>query len=184
MGHYVSPPHRQRHSLLLLCCVTVIFFAFLRWSLGTRPLARWGRNAGSRWQAAGIGEPRPVLHWSSLFGVRFSAFVMHAILNTHIRTNEHEADNVRPERQPAAWTAFRAGCHSPRPSISQDESGAPSKEWISSFDHPRGRKSIHRRGCAGKAETCSFFIPKPKSLARAGFSPPCRRRSEISGSLE
>jgi len=51
MGHYVL--HHIAKDILYFSVVTVIFFAFLRWSL-ERALARWGE----RWQARELGHGR------------------------------------------------------------------------------------------------------------------------------
>src|SRR6202521_2196616 len=93
MGHYVL--HHIAKDILYFSVVTVIFFAFLRWSL-ERALARWGEP----WQAGGIGDTA-VLPLVFLLG-SLSAFVYTPFFNTHIRTNEHEADmyGLNASRQP------------------------------------------------------------------------------------
>jgi STE24 endopeptidase len=147
MGHYVL-----RHiakDILYFSVVIVIFFAFLRWSL-VRALARWGE----RWQVRGIGDTA-VLPLVFLVGT-FVAFVYTPFFNTHIRTNEHEADmyGLNASRQPDgfAQAAIHLGEY-------RKMSPGPVEEWIF-FDHPSGRNRIHD-AMRWTAENLQLFTPKP-----------------------
>src|SRR5467141_956824 len=143
MGHYVL--HHIAKDILYFSVVTVIFFAFLRWSL-ERALARWGE----RWQARGIGDTA-VLPLVFLLG-SLSAFVCTPFFNTHIRTNEHEADmyGLNASRQPdgLAQAAIHLGEY-------RKMSPSPVEEWIF-FDHPSGRNRIHA-AMRWKAENLKLF---------------------------
>ena len=147
MGHYVL--HHIAKDILYFSVVTVIFFAFLRWSL-ERALARWGE----RWQARGIGDTA-VLPLVFLLG-SLSAFVYTPFFSTHIRTNEHEADmyGLNASRQPDgfAQAAIHLGEY-------RKMNPGPIEEWIF-FDHPSGRNRIHD-AMRWKAENLQLFIPKP-----------------------
>jgi len=147
MGHYVL--HHIAKDILYFSVVTVIFFAFLRWSL-ERALARWGE----RWQPRGIGDTA-VLPLVFLLG-SLSAFVCTPFFNTHIRTNEHEADmyGLNASRQPDgfAQAAIHLGEY-------RKMNPGPIEEWIF-FDHPSGRNRIHD-AMRWKAENLQLFIPKP-----------------------
>jgi STE24 endopeptidase len=147
MGHYVL--HHIAKDILYFSVVIVIFFAFLRWSLA-RALARWGE----RWQVRGIGDTA-VLPLVFLVGT-FAAFVYTPFFNTHIRTNEHEADRygLNASRQPDgfAQAAIHLGEY-------RKMSPGPVEEWIF-FDHPSGRNRIHD-AMRWKAENLQLFTPKP-----------------------
>jgi STE24 endopeptidase len=147
MGHYVL--HHIAKDILYFSVVIVIFFAFLRWSL-VRALARWGE----RWQVRGIGDTA-VLPLVFLVGT-FVTFVYTPFFNTHIRTNEHEADGygLNASRQPDgfAQAAIHLGEY-------RKMSPGPVEEWIF-FDHPSGRNRIHD-AMRWKAENLQLFTPKP-----------------------
>ena len=146
MGHYVL--HHIAKDMLYFSAVIVIIFASLRWSL-ERALARWGE----RWQVRGIGDTA-VLPLVFLLGSLF-AFVYTPFFNTHIRTNEHEADmyGLNASRQPDgfAQAAIHLGEY-------RKMNPGPFEEWIF-FDHPSGRNRIHD-AMRWKAENLSFFTPK------------------------
>ena len=146
MGHYVL--HHIAKDMLYFSAVIVIIFASLRWSL-ERALARWGE----RWQVRGIGDTA-VLPLVFLLGSLF-AFVYTPLFNTHIRTNEHEADmyGLNASRQPDgfAQAAIHLGEY-------RKMNPGPFEEWIF-FDHPSGRNRIHD-AMRWKAENLSFFTPK------------------------
>ena len=145
MGHYVL--HHIAKDLLYFSVVILIFFGLLRWSL-ERALARWGE----RWQIQGIGDVAVlplVLLLASLF-----AFVYTPFFNTHIRTNEYEADmyGLNASRQPDGFA--RAAIH-----LGEYRKMSPSRaeEWIF-FDHPSGRNRI-KAAMRWKAENLSPFVP-------------------------
>src|SRR6266481_1556793 len=146
MGHYVL-----RHiakDILYFSVVLVIFFALLRWSL-ERALARWGE----RWKIRGIGDTAG-LPLVFLVGT-ILGFVYTPFFNTHIRTNEHEADmyGLNASRQPDGFAqgAIHLG------EYRKMNPGAV-EEWIF-FDHPSGRNRIHD-AMRWKAENLQLFAPK------------------------
>jgi STE24 endopeptidase len=134
MGHYVL--HHIAKDILYFSVVLVIFFALLRWSL-ERALARWGE----RWKIRGIGDTA-VLPLVFLVGT-ILGFVYTPLFNTHIRTNEHEAD---------MYSLIHLGEY-------RKMSPRPVEEWIF-FDHPSGRNRIHD-AMRWKAENLQIFAPKP-----------------------
>jgi STE24 endopeptidase len=146
MGHYVL--HHIAKDLFYFSVVIVILFAFLRWSL-EHALARWGE----RWQIRGIGDTA-VLPLVLLLG-SLLAFVYTPLFNTHIRTNEHEADmyGLNASRQPDGFAqgAIHLGEY-------RKMSPGPVEEWIF-FDHPSGRNRIHD-AMRWKAENLQLFAPK------------------------
>ena len=146
MGHYVL--HHIAKDILYFSVVLVIFFALLRWSL-ERTLARWGE----RWKIRGIGDTA-VLPLVFLVGT-ILGFVYTPFFNTHIRTNEHEADmyGLNASRQPDGFAqgAIHLG------EYRKMNPGAV-EEWIF-FDHPSGRNRIHD-AMRWKAENLQLFAPK------------------------
>jgi STE24 endopeptidase len=148
MGHYVL--HHIAKDILYFSVVIVIFFAALRWSL-ERGLARWG----VQWQIRGIGDPAilPLVFLvGTLLGFAYTPF-----LNTHIRTNEHEADlyGLNASRQPDGFA--QAAIHLGE---FRKMNPGPVEEWIF-FDHPSGRNRIHD-SMVWKAENLQLFAPKPE----------------------
>ena len=146
MGHYVL--HHIAKDILYFSVVIVLFFSFLFWSL-ERCLARWG----ARWQVHGIGDTAviPLVFLAgTLLGFLYTPF-----FNTHIRTNEHEADmyGLNASRQPDgfAQAAIHLGEY-------RKMSPGPVEEWIF-FDHPSGRNRIHD-AMQWKAENLQLFTPK------------------------
>ena len=146
MGHYVL--HHIAKDILYFSVVLVIFFALLRWSL-ERALACWGE----RWKIRGIGDTA-VLPLVFLVGT-ILGFVYTPFFNTHIRTNEHEADmyGLNASRQPDGFAqgAIHLG------EYRKMNPGAV-EEWIF-FDHPSGRNRIHD-AMRWKAENLQLFAPK------------------------
>jgi STE24 endopeptidase len=146
MGHYVL--HHIAKDILYFSVVIVLFFAFLWWSL-ERCLARWGE----RWKVRGIGDAA-VIPLVFLLG-SLVGFVYTPFLNTHIRTNEHEADRygLNASRQPDgfAQAAIHLGEY-------RKMNPGPVEEWIF-FDHPGGRNRIHD-AMVWKAENLQLFTPK------------------------
>jgi STE24 endopeptidase len=146
MGHYVL--HHIAKDILYFSVVIVLFFAFLWWSL-ERCLARWGE----RWKVRGIGDAA-VIPLVFLLG-SLVGFVYTPFLNTHIRTNEHEADmyGLNASRQPDgfAQAAIHLGEY-------RKMNPGPVEEWIF-FDHPSGRNRIHD-AMVWKAENLRLFTPK------------------------
>ena len=132
MGHYVLN-HIYKDLLLFFPIVTVVTFAFLRWSLDWC-LARWGE----KWQIRGLGDvaivPLAILLLSIV------GFVTTPIFNTQTRTEEREADmyGLNASRQPdgVAQGAIHLGEYRKmRP--------GPIEEFIF-YDHPSGYNRIHR----------------------------------------
>jgi STE24 endopeptidase len=146
MGHYVL--HHIAKDILYFSVVIVIFFAFLWWSL-ERCLNRWGE----RWKVQGIGDAA-VIPLVFLLG-SLVGFVYTPFFNTHIRTNEHEADmyGLNASRQPDgfAQAAIHLGEY-------RKMNPGPVEEWIF-FDHPSGRNRIHD-AMLWKAENLRLFTPK------------------------
>jgi STE24 endopeptidase len=145
MGHYVL--HHIYKDVVFFFIVIVAAFAFLRWSLD-RSLCRWG----DRWQIRGIGDTA-VLPLVFLLGSVFF-LVLTPILNTHIRTQEYEADmyGLNASRQPDgfAQAAIHLGEY-------RKMSPGPVEEWIF-FDHPSGRNRIYA-AMRWKAENLQLFMP-------------------------
>jgi STE24 endopeptidase len=145
MGHYVL--HHIQKDLLFFLVVIVVFFTLLRWTLDWS-LKRWGE----KWQIRGIGDTAVVplvLLFVSIFG-----FVLTPFFNTHIRTNEHEADmyGLNASRQPDgfAQAAIHLGEY-------RKMSPGPFEEWFF-YDHPSGRNRIHDV-MRWKAENLKLFTP-------------------------
>jgi STE24 endopeptidase len=146
MGHYVL--HHIAKDLLFFSVCILVFFAFLRWSLDWS-LARWG----AKWQIHGLGDTA-VVPLVFLLG-SIAAFVITPFFNTHIRTNEFEADmyGLNASRQPDGFAeaAIHLGEY-------RKMSPTPLEEWIF-FDHPSGRNRI-RAAMRWKAENLQLFAPK------------------------
>jgi STE24 endopeptidase len=147
MGHYVL--HHIYKDMQFFLIVIVVFFALLRWCLDWS-LKLWGE----KWQIRGIGDtavlPLVVLVSSIFF------FVLTPFFNTHVRTNEHEADmyGLNASRQPDgfAQAAIHLGEY-------RKMSPGPFEEWFF-FDHPSGRNRIHD-AMLWKAENLKFFPLQP-----------------------
>ena len=145
MGHYVL--HHIQKDLLFFLVVIVVFFALLRWTLDWS-LQRWGE----KWQIRGIGDTA-VLPLALLI-VSIFVFVLTPFFNTHIRTNEHEADmyGLNASRQPDgfAQAAIHLGEY-------RKMSPGPFEEWFF-YDHPSGHNRIHD-AMRWKAENLKLFTP-------------------------
>jgi len=130
MGHYVL--NHIPKDLLFFSVLIVLSFAFLRWSLGWS-LARWGE----RWQIRGIGDTAVVP--LVILIVSLIGFVTTPLLNTHIRTSEHEADmyGLNASRQPDgfAQAAIHLGEY-------RKMHPGPIEEYFF-FDHPSGYNRIY-----------------------------------------
>ncbi len=130
MGHYVL--NHAYVGMGFFFIVAVAGFGFLRWSLGWA-LERWGE----KWQIRGIGDTA-VVPLVFLAGAMFF-FVMTPVLNTFIRTQEHEADmyGLNASRQPdgMAQAAIHLGEY-------RKMSPGPLEEWLF-YDHPSGRNRIY-----------------------------------------
>jgi STE24 endopeptidase len=150
MGHYVM--NHIPKMIMFLLIVIVAMFALLRGSL-TWALARWG----GRWQITGLGDPAIlplVMLVASLF-----FFVLTPVVNTFIRTQEHEADlfGVAASRQPDGFA--QAALHLAE---YRKMSPTPLEEFLF-YDHPSGRNRIHR-AMQWKAENQSLFRPITTAL--------------------
>ena len=147
MGHYVL--HHIAKDILYFSSVIVILFAMLFWSL-EHALTRWGE----RWKIRGIGDTA-IVPLVFLAGTLLG-FVYTPFFNTHIRTNEHEADmyGLNASRQPDgfAQAAIHLGEY-------RKMSPGPVEEWIF-FDHPSGRNRIHD-AMRWKTENLQLFVSKP-----------------------
>jgi STE24 endopeptidase len=162
MGHYVL--HHIPKDILYFSVVIVIFFAFLRWSL-QGSLARWGE----RWKIRAIGDTA-VLPLVFLVG-SFFGFVYTPFANTHIRTNEHEADmyGLNASRQPDgfAQAAIHLGEY-------RKMNPGPVEEWFF-YDHPSGRNRIHD-AMQWKSENLRLFAPKPDAASVSSTSTPAEAK--------
>jgi STE24 endopeptidase len=129
MGHYVL--HHVSKSILFFGVVLTIGFGFLRWGFD-RVAARWG----GRWGIRGVDDPAGLPLLAALFSVYL--FVLTPVINTHIRTEEAEADifGLNAARQPDGMA--EAALHLAE---YRKISPGPIEEWIF-FDHPSGRNRI------------------------------------------
>jgi STE24 endopeptidase len=144
MGHYVLN-HIYKDLLLFFPIIIVAGFALLKWSLDWC-LDRWG----DQWQIRSIGDtavvPLVVL-LASIYG-----FILTPIMNTHGRTEEHEADmyGLNASRQPDGFAqgAIHLGEYRKmRP--------GPIEEFLF-YDHPSGYRRIHD-AMQWKAENLKLF---------------------------
>ena len=147
MGHYVL--HHIYKDMLFFFVLIAATFAFLRWSLDWS-LARWGE----KWQIRSIGDTA-VLPLVFLLGSIFFLLIT-PIFNTHIRTNEYEADmyGLNASRQPDGFAqgAIHLGEY-------RKMNPGPVEEWIF-FDHPSGRNRIYA-AMRWKAENLKLFASEP-----------------------
>jgi len=143
MGHYVL--NHIYKDILFLGVVTVLAFAYLRWSLDWS-LKRWG----TKWGIRDVGDPAVLPLVVLLASIFF--FVLTPIMNTHTRTEEAEADifGINASRQPDgfAQAAIHLGEY-------RKMKPGPVEEWIF-FDHPSGYHRIHA-AMQWKAENPQFF---------------------------
>jgi STE24 endopeptidase len=147
MGHYVL--NHIPKDILFFFVVIAIGFALLRWTLDWC-LARWGES----WQIRDLTDVAVIPLVFLLASIYF--FVLTPIVNTHIRTNELEADmyGLNASRQPdgAAQGAIHLGEY-------RKMSPGPAEEWIF-YDHPSGRTRIYN-AMRWKAENLQFFQTPP-----------------------
>jgi len=143
MGHYVLN-HIYKFTIFV-SIVIFLAFVFLDQSLDWA-LQRWGE----KWQIHGVGDTA-VLPLVILI-VSILSFVITPIMNTYIRTEEHEADmyGINTSRQPDgfAQAAIHLGEY-------RKMSPSPVEEWIF-FDHPSGRNRIYA-AMRWKAENLKLF---------------------------
>jgi len=146
MGHYVL--NHIYKDILFLGVVTVLAFAYLRWSLDWS-LRRWG----TKWGIRDVGDPAVLPLVVLLASIFF--FVLTPIMNTHTRTEEAEADifGINASRQPDgfAQAAIHLGEY-------RKMKPGPVEEWIF-FDHPSGYHRIHA-AMQWKAENPQLFKPE------------------------
>ena len=147
MGHYVL--HHIPKDMLYFSVVIVVFFLLLKWSVEAS-LARWGE----KWGIRGLGDTAIVP--LAFLLVTIFAFIYTPLYNTHIRTNEHEADmyGLNASRQPDgfAQAAIHLGEY-------RKMSPSPAEEWFF-FDHPSGRNRIHD-AMQWKAENLKLLSAEP-----------------------
>jgi len=145
MGHYVLNHIPKMIEFLLIVIVTL--FAFLRWAL-TWSLSRWGE----RWQITGVADPA-ILPLVFLVASSFF-FVLTPVMNSYIRTQEHEADmyGVNASRQPDGFA--QAALH-----LAEYRKMSPTPwEEVFFYDHPSGRNRIYR-AMVWKAENQELAAP-------------------------
>jgi STE24 endopeptidase len=138
IGHYVLD--HVGESILFLSLVTFLGFAFLRGSFD-RILAR----RGGRWGVRGISDVAGLPLLSAILSGFL--FVLTPITNSHIRSNEYEADifGLNTSRRPDGFAeiALKLGEY-------RKLAPGPIEEWFF-FDHPSGRTRI-RAAMRWKAE--------------------------------
>jgi STE24 endopeptidase len=143
MGHYVL--NHIYKDILFLGVVTVLAFAYLRWSLDWS-LGRWG----TKWGIRDVGDPAVLPLVVLLASIFF--FVLTPMMNTHTRTEEAEADifGINASRQPDgfAQAAIHLGEY-------RKMKPGPVEEWIF-FDHPSGYHRIYA-AMQWKAENPRLF---------------------------
>jgi STE24 endopeptidase len=148
MGHYVL--NHVYKMIMWQFILIVLAFACLRWAI-QRCLERWG----DKWQIQGIGDTAVLPLVTLLASIFF--FVLNPVMNTFIRTQEHEADmfGLNASRQPDGFAqgAIHLGEY-------RKMSPGPVEEWIF-FDHPSGRDRIHD-AMQWKAENLKLFAPSPQ----------------------
>jgi STE24 endopeptidase len=151
MGHYVL--NHVYKGMMFFLILTVAGFAFLKWSLAWS-LARWGES----WQIRGITDTA-VLPLVVLLGSIFF-LAMTSVLNTFIRSQEHEADmyGLNATRQPDGFA--QAAIH-----LGEYRKMSPGRleEWVF-YDHPSGRNRI-RAAMRWKAENLSLVRATEPSAA-------------------
>ncbi len=143
MGHYVL--NHVYKFIIFMLIVIVLAFLFLHGSVN-RALERWEE----KWQIRGVTDTAALPLFMLLVTIFF--FVLTPILNTYIRTEEHEADmfGINTSRQPDGFAqgAIHLGEY-------RKMSPGPVEEWIF-FDHPSGRNRIHD-AMRWKAENLKLF---------------------------
>jgi STE24 endopeptidase len=148
MGHYVL--NHVYKGISFFAIGIFALFALLYWVLNWS-LAQWGE----RWQIRGVGDTA-VLPLVALVGLIF-IFVLTPVVNTFIRSQEHEADmyGLNASRQPDGFAqgAIHLGEY-------RKMSPGPVEEWIF-FDHPSGRNRIHD-AMQWKAENLKLMTEQAK----------------------
>jgi STE24 endopeptidase len=158
MGHYVM--NHVYKLIIFFSIVIVLAFAYLYWGIDWA-LQRWGE----KWRIQGVGDtavlPLVVLMVSIL------GFVLTPVLNTYIRTEEHEADmyGLNTSRQPDgfAQAAIHLGEY-------RKMNPGPIEEFIF-FDHPSGRNRIYA-AMRWKAENLELFTKQQQSAEGATAAVP------------
>lgn len=130
MGHYVL--NHAYNMLSFAVILVVVFFTVLRWALKVG-LARWGTH----WGVWGVGDVAALP--LAILVLSVSSFLSTPVLNTLIRTQEHEADvfGLNTSRQPdgfAEAALILAEYRKLDPS--------PIEEMLF-FDHPSGHTRIY-----------------------------------------
>jgi STE24 endopeptidase len=151
MGHYVL--NHVYKSLLFFGLVIVLAFLWLRRSLD------WSlRRFGERWDLHGVSD-LAVLPLAVLLIATF-AFVLAPVLNTHIRTQEYEADlyAINASRQPDGWAevVLKLGEY-------RKLDPGSLEEWLF-YDHPSGRTRI-MAAMRWKAENVRGDVGRPPTGA-------------------
>ena len=149
MGHYVLD--HIYSGIIYLGIVFVVWFALLQWSLKWA-LARWGE----RWHIRGVGDTAVLPLVILISAIYF--FLMTPVLNTMVRTQEHEADmyGINASRQPDGFA--QAAVH-----LGEYRKMSPGKlEEILFFDHPSGRNRI-LDAMRWKGENLSLFAAPPQT---------------------
>ena len=130
MGHYVL--HHAYNAVLFFGLLTVLAFAFLRWSFGWS-LTRWG----ARWRVRGVDDVAGLPLLGLLFGIY--GFVLMPVTNTYSRTQEYEADifglNASSQPDGEALVDLKLGEY-------RKLDPGPVEEFLF-FDHPSGRARIY-----------------------------------------
>ncbi len=130
IGHYVL--NHAYKLVLFFGVLTVLGFAFLRWSVG-RALTRWGGS----WRVRGVDDVAALPLFALLISIY--AFVLTPITNTYIRTMEYEADifglNAANQPDGEALIDLKLGDY-------RKLDPGPVEEFVF-FDHPSGRVRIH-----------------------------------------
>ena len=157
MGHYVLD--HVYSGTMYFGIVIVVGFALLKWGLDWS-LQRWGE----KWQIRGIGDTAVLPLVVLLASIYF--FVLTPVLNTMIRTQEHQADmfGINASRQPDgfAQAAIHLGEY-------RKMSPGPVEEWVF-YDHPSGHRRIHD-AMQWKAENLKLMEAQPTSLAQPNSVP-------------
>ncbi len=130
IGHYVL--NHVYQLVLFFGVLTVLGFAFLRWSVG-QALTRWGGS----WRVRGVDDVAALPLFALLIAIY--AFALTPITNTYIRAVEYEADifGLNAARQPdgEALISLKLGDY-------RKLDPGLVEEFVF-FDHPSGRARIH-----------------------------------------
>ena len=148
MGHYVM---NHVYKLIFFFAVMIVLsFAYLFWGIDWA-LRRWAAN----WQIRGVGDTAVLPLVALLASILF--FILTPVLNTYVRTQEHEADmyGLNTSRQPDgfAQAAIHLGEY-------RKMNPGPVEEWFF-FDHPSGRNRIYD-AMRWKAENLKLYETPPR----------------------